>query len=210
MSEEEFKADAPSTATPKKPRARKAASANANAAGTADASASPQRKTPAKAPAEVAAATPPVSSPGTALAVQPGSSAQSHATDTPSTDTGAFSAAAAKVSAMIPENMTVKAREVAVDVKDKASDAVQGLARIISDSAGAIDDNVGPKYGDYARTAAQSVNDAADRLRAKPVDEIAADTREFVRAKPGTALGIAAIASLVLAKIFGSVFGKKR
>jgi ElaB/YqjD/DUF883 family membrane-anchored ribosome-binding protein len=111
---------------------------------------------------------------------------------------------------MMPDNMSGKAKDVAVEVKDKASDAVQSLAKIISDSAGAIDDNVGPKYGDYARTAAQSVSDAAERLRAKPVDEIAEDTREFVRTKPGAALGIAAVASLILAKILGSVFGKRR
>lgn len=220
MSDKEFKADAPASTAPKKPRTKKTTPTDttptdsASKAGNSGSEASKtnnsagkttsKRKTPSPAPAAVDATTPPVSSPGTALAVQP------EETSTSSTETGAFSAAAAKVSAMIPENMTVKAREVAVDVKDKTSDAVQGLARIISDSAGAIDDNVGPKYGDYARTAAQSVSDAADRLRAKPVDEIASDTREFVRTKPGTALGIAALASIVLAKVFGSVFGKKR
>ncbi|GGB60537.1 hypothetical protein [Blastomonas aquatica] len=197
MSDEEFKAEAPATAAPKKPRAKKTPSPDSTV----------EREIASPAPA-AGDATPPVSSPGTELAVQP--DALSDASSTSSTDASAFGAAAAKVSAMIPENVTVKAREIAVDVKDKTSDAVQGLARIINDSAGAIDDNVGPKYGDYARTAAQSVSDAADRLRAKPVDEIAADTREFVRAKPGAALGIAAVSSLVLAKIFGSVFGKKR
>lgn len=209
MSDEEFNADAPATATPKKPRARKTATTDgsANAAnaqamtsnGISQAGTS-KPKTGSPAPVEASASTPPVSSPGTALSVQPDAS----------TETSALGAAAAKVSAMIPDNMTDKAREVAGEVKDMTSDAVHGLARIISDSAGAIDDNIGPKYGDYARTAAQSVSDAADRLRAKPVDEIAEDTREFVRTKPGTALGIAAVASIVLAKIFGSVFGKKR
>lgn len=122
----------------------------------------------------------------------------------------ALSAATSKVSAMMPDDLGVKAKGVASDVKDKASDAVEGLAKMIHDSAGAIDDNVGPKYGDYARSAAQSVTDAADRLRAKPVDEIAADTKEFVRTKPGTALGIAAVTSLVLVRILGAVFGKRR
>ena len=79
-----------------------------------------------------------------------------------------------------------------------------------NDSAGAIDDNIGPKYGDYARSAAQSVTDAAERLRAKPVEEIAEDTREFVRTKPVAAAGIAAVASLLVAKLLSSVFGKRR
>lgn len=180
MSDDEMKTAAPAQAAPKKPRAKKAA-APANAIGEASESAM----------AEASPAT------GTALTVS-----------APPSD--ASSAAATKANSMIPDSMTDKAREVVGDVKDKASDAVQGLARIISDSAGAIDDNVGPKYGDYARTAAQSISDAADRLRAKPVDEIAEDTREFVRTKPAAALGIAAIAGVVLARIFGSVFGRKR
>lgn len=180
MSDDDMNTAAPAQAAPKKPRVKKEA-APADAIG--DASQSPI--------VEAASAA------GTALAV----------TAPPS---GAASATATKANSMIPDSMTDKAREVAGDVKDKASDAVQGLARIISDSAGAIDDNVGPKYGDYARTAAQSISDAADRLRAKPVDEIAEDTREFVRTKPAAALGIAAVAGVVLARIFGSVFGRKR
>lgn len=211
MSEDEMNAGTPVGATPKKPRAKKPATASADGAAktpkpkqsksgsTSDGNqaanggaASPTSGTPSAA-APVAAA-------GTALAV----------TTSPTPETGAFGAAAAKVNSMIPDNVTDKAREVATEVKDMASDAFHGLARIISDSAGAIDDNVGPKYGDYARTAAQSVSDAADRLRAKPVDEIAEDTREFVRTKPAAAVGIAAVFSLMLAKIFGSIFGGKK
>lgn len=201
MSEDNIKADGPA----KKPRARKTAAPADGAAKAATTKRTTSSKTSTPATKRKPAATAPAVSDaavltGTALAV----------TAPTVSEPSALSAAAAKVNAMIPENMTDKARDVAGDVKDKASDAVQGLARIISDSAGAIDDNIGPKYGDYARTAAQSVSDAAERLRAKPVDEIAEDTREFVRTKPAAALGIAAVASLILAKIFGSVFGKKR
>jgi ElaB/YqjD/DUF883 family membrane-anchored ribosome-binding protein len=219
MSEDEMKAANPAQATPKKPRAKKAATPSADGAPKAtkpkrspsSGQSSSQSGSPsgtnqtmngsAATPApEASPASAPVAATGTALAV----------TSSPEPDTSALGAAAAKVNAMIPDNVTDKAREVATEVKDMASDAVHGLARIISDSAGAIDDNVGPKYGDYARTAAQSVSDAADRLRAKPVDEIAEDTREFVRTKPAAAVGIAAVVSLMLAKIFGSVFGSKK
>lgn len=211
MSEDEMKADTPADAAPKKTRAKKASAAPADGASKAT---KPKRTTsgskpdakaangsaPAPAPAPAASSPAAPATPGTALAV----------TEPSSTDTGTLGAAAAKVNAMIPDNVSDKAREVATEVKDMASDAVHGLARIISDSAGAIDDNVGPKYGDYARTAAQSVSEAADRLRAKPVDEIAEDTKEFVRTKPAAAVGIAAVLSLVLAKLFGSVFGGKK
>ncbi|WP_373487959.1 hypothetical protein [Blastomonas sp.] len=115
-----------------------------------------------------------------------------------------------KAKAMIPEGLGDKALDVAGEIKEMASDAVESLGKLIGDSAAAIDDNVGPKYGDYARTAAQSVTEAADKLRAKPVDEIAENTRTFVREKPAAAVGIAAVAALVLSKVFGAIFGRRR
>lgn len=216
MSDNDNAADTGAKSAPKKPRTKKASAENGTGAPKAPSRKTASPKQPATVNAEVA--TPGASAepaPQAAPAPQPAPvaaaprTAMSTAASIPTPAT-ALSAAAEKVSAMIPDTMTGKARDVAIDVKDKASDAVQSLARIISDSAGAIDDNVGPKYGDYARSAAQSVNEAAERLRAKPVDEIAEDTREFVRTKPAAALGIAAVASLILAKIFGSVFGKRR
>ncbi|WP_017672564.1 hypothetical protein [Blastomonas sp. AAP53] len=218
MSDNETGADAPenaapANAAPKKPRARKAASAE-SAPQTEAATDKPKRKAAPK----PAAATPPVDhapaasdptpTPNTAVQVSSGAAGAGAAAATHSS--GALSAVTDKVSAMIPEDMTTKAKDAAVEVKDMACDAAHGIARIISDSADAIDDNIGPKYGDYARSAAQSVTDAADRLRAKPVEEIAEDTKEFVRNKPVAAAGIAAVFSLVLAKLLSSVFGKRR
>lgn len=222
MSDNDNAADTGAKSAPKKPRTKKASAENGTGAPKAPSRKTASPKQPATVNAEVAtpgasaepapqAAPAPPAAPAPQPAPVAGAprTAMSTAASIPTPAT-ALSAAAEKVSAMIPDTMTGKARDVAIDVKDKASDAVQSLARIISDSAGAIDDNVGPKYGDYARSAAQSVNEAAERLRAKPVDEIAEDTREFVRTKPAAAIGIAAVASLILAKIFGSVFGKRR
>lgn len=209
MSEEETRAAA---AAPKKPRAKKAANADGAAKPAA-----PKRKAapkpaapaaeksgekPAAKPAEV---TP---TPNSAVLVSSGVAAAGATVAAHSTN--AFQQVSEKVSAMIPEDMGGKAKDVASDVKDMACDAVNSIAQILNDSAGAIDDNIGPKYGDYARSAAQSVTDAAERLRAKPVEEIAEDTREFVRTKPVAAAGIAAVASVVIAKILSSVFGKRR
>lgn len=215
MSDEEMKADGPAKAAPKKPRAKKAPAAGSTDQTGSDtgAATTPKRKTapkPDAAPKPAAQPTAAEQTPtpnsvelvATGIAGA-GATAAAHSSS-------AFSAVTDKVSAMIPEDMTAKAKDAAVEVKDMACDAANGLARIINDSAGAIDDNIGPKYGDYARTAAQTVTDAADRLRAKPVEEIAEDTKEFVRTKPVAAAGIAAVVSLVLAKILGSVFGKRR
>lgn len=213
MSDEENKAEAPVTAAPKKPRAKKTVAADGAAnPASADQSISEKPSTPkrkaAPKPTEQPASSQQTPTPNSVELVTTGVAAGGAAAA--AHNSGAFSAMTDKVSAMIPEDMTAKAKDAAVEVKDMACDAAHGLARIISDSAGAIDDNIGPKYGDYARTAAQSVTDAADRLRAKPVEEIAEDTKEFVRTKPVAAAGIAAVFTLALAKIVSSMFGKRR
>ena len=213
MSDEETKAEAPAKAAPKKPRAKKAAGTDgaaqpvASMATEAEKPSAPKRKAAPK-PTEQPASSQQTPTPNSVELVTTGVAAGGAAAA--AHNSGAFSAMTDKVGAMIPEDMTAKAKDAAVEVKDMACDAAHGLARIISDSAGAIDDNIGPKYGDYARTAAQSVTDAAERLRAKPVEEIAEDTKEFVRTKPVAAAGIAAVFSLVVAKIVSSMFGKRR
>jgi ElaB/YqjD/DUF883 family membrane-anchored ribosome-binding protein len=216
MAENETESDAPAKAAPKKPRATRAVNGTGKvAASTKSATGTPKRKPAArktdaalkKSGAKTASTAEQTPTPNSAVLVSTGVAGAGTAA---AAATGAFDSVTEKVSAMIPDDMGAKAKDVAEDVKVMACDAVAGLARIIGDSAGAIDDNVGPQYGDYARSAAQSVNDAADRLRSKPVEEIAEDTREFVRTRPVAAAGIAAVASLVLARIFGSIFGKRR
>ena len=46
------------------------------------------------------------------------------------------------------------------DGKSKASEALSGLGKLVSDNAQLLDDRIGAKYGDYARTAAQSLFEA--------------------------------------------------
>jgi len=101
---------------------------------------------------------------------------------------------------------TEKAGNYATEIKDRASDAVTNISKIIEDTAGLIDDNIGVKYGDYARNASRSIHDAAEKLRAKNVTEIGQDTREFVRKRPAVAAGIAAIAGLAIVQTLRSVF----
>ena len=95
-----------------------------------------------------------------------------------------------------------KAGELAVEGKRKTSDAIASLAGLINDSAPTIDENLGAKYGDYARSASKSLQTSAERLEAKSFDEIGEDAREFVRKSPGTAIGIAAVAGFLLARLF--------
>lgn len=95
-----------------------------------------------------------------------------------------------------------KAFGFADEGKAKASEALASLSQLIVDNASTLDTKVGPQYGDYARQAARSVQDAALRLDEKTFDELGADAKEFVRTSPALALGIAAAAGYMLGRVF--------
>jgi len=95
-----------------------------------------------------------------------------------------------------------KAGELAVQGKSKASEALTGLSRLVNDNAPTIDENVGKQYGDYARTASRKLEETAQALDRKSVEEIGEDARQFVRKSPATAVGLAALAGFMLARLF--------
>ena len=95
-----------------------------------------------------------------------------------------------------------KAVGLARDGKSKASEALTGLSRVVNENAPTIDENLGEKYGEYARTASRKLEETARRLDQKSVEELGEDAREFVRRSPGTAVGLAALAGFMLARIF--------
>ena len=97
-----------------------------------------------------------------------------------------------------------KASELAVEGKTRATDALSGLGKLVADNAGTIDDRFGAKYGDYARTASQKIEETASKLEAKDLAELGDDAREFVRKSPGLAIGIAAVAGFMVARLFSS------
>lgn len=96
----------------------------------------------------------------------------------------------------------IKGKELAHEGKAKAGEGLRALGRLVGDNAYQVDDTVGAKYGDYARTASKSLSEYADKLDAKSVDELVEDGREFVRTSPGKALGIAALAGFLLSRLF--------
>lgn len=95
-----------------------------------------------------------------------------------------------------------KAWDLAKEGKAKASSAMSGLSKIVNDNAPAIDDKVGPKYGEYARSAAKSIQDAADWVEQKDLAELGDEAKEFVRKSPGLAVGLAAVAGFMVARLF--------
>lgn len=99
---------------------------------------------------------------------------------------------------------TDSARAAAEKGKDRATEAVSSISKLIRDSAATIDDNVGKQYGDYARSAADSVDGFASKMDSKDVDAIASEAREFVRKSPAVAIGAAAAIGFVLARLVRS------
>lgn len=100
------------------------------------------------------------------------------------------------------EDAKVKGRDLAAQGKGKLSEGLTALGQAVGDSAHVVDEKLGAKYGDYARTASRSLSDAATRLDAKSIDDLAEDGREFVRRSPGAAVGIAAVFGFLLSRLF--------
>ncbi|KHK91269.1 hypothetical protein [Novosphingobium malaysiense] len=96
----------------------------------------------------------------------------------------------------------VKATEYANEGKARTSKAIVGLSKAIDENVGLIDEKVGAKYGDYARNASKSMQDAATKLDEKTLDELGEDAREFVRKSPGLAVGMAVAAGFVFGRMF--------
>ncbi|MGC4251986.1 MAG: hypothetical protein QM605_11180 [Sphingobium sp.] len=93
------------------------------------------------------------------------------------------------------------ARSAATMAKDQTGSAMQGLAKLISETAGTVDAKLGPQYGDYARQAAESVASAANSLDSKDVDQLMTEARDFVRKSPAVAIGAAAVVGFVLMRL---------
>lgn len=102
----------------------------------------------------------------------------------------------------VGEQARQRAAQLALDGKTRASDGLSQLGKTVSGTADTIDDKLGKQYGDYARTAARTMQEAAAKLDAKDLGELGDDARRFVKDSPGTAIGIAAIVGFFLARLF--------
>ncbi len=103
--------------------------------------------------------------------------------------------------AELKEQATDKARTYAEEGKARASAGLDSVAKMIGDSAAQIDEKLGSAYGDYARRAADAVSGFSGNLRDKQVDELIDDARSLVRRSPALAIGAAAAAGFILARV---------
>jgi ElaB/YqjD/DUF883 family membrane-anchored ribosome-binding protein len=94
-----------------------------------------------------------------------------------------------------------RARNFADDGKARATTLLDDVSEVIDEAAQAVDRKFGEDYGDYAHRASSAVAGLADKVRAKTVDDLIDDTRDFVRKSPGIAIGIAAVAGFMLVRL---------
>jgi ElaB/YqjD/DUF883 family membrane-anchored ribosome-binding protein len=104
----------------------------------------------------------------------------------------------------IKQQASEKARDAANRGKDRAAEAMDGISKLIRESADTIDEKVGKQYGDYARSAADSVDGFANKVDSQDVDALVEEARHFVRKSPAVAIGAAAAIGFVLARIVRS------
>lgn len=96
---------------------------------------------------------------------------------------------------------TDKARDYAGQGVEKATGALDEAARFLEDTARTVEEKLGPQYGRYGFSAAESVSGFAEQLRGKEVDELVEDVRGFVRKSPAVAIGAAVGLGFVLARL---------
>lgn len=97
-----------------------------------------------------------------------------------------------------------KLRGGATTGKDKAADALHGLADATRNTAEKITDPTIKPVADYAMRAADGLDRWSDALKTRSVDELGADLRTSVRENPMVAVGAAAVVGFVLARLFTS------
>ena len=101
-----------------------------------------------------------------------------------------------------------KTRELVGQGLERGSETLANVSRMIGDTAGGLDERLGEEFGDYARRAAGSIEEFADRLASKNPDELIDDTREFIRKSPGVALAGAAIVGFALTRLLKNGLSK--
>ena len=99
------------------------------------------------------------------------------------------------------DQATTKVREYAEEGKGRATTALDDFSGVLRDTAAQIDDRIGAEYGQYARRAADAVQDFADNIRNREVDELYDDARNLVRKSPAVAIGVAAAVGFALVRL---------
>jgi ElaB/YqjD/DUF883 family membrane-anchored ribosome-binding protein len=134
----------------------------------------------------------------------PSDKAQVDKSDASSSDAGGVKQLVSDTTQKLTAFSGEKARAYAEDGKAKAGGLLDELVRLLQDAAGNVDDKLGEQYGNYARTAADSVSGFSGKVKDKDLDELIAEARTFVEKSPGVAIGTAAALGFVLVRLVKS------
>ncbi len=104
----------------------------------------------------------------------------------------------------LSEQAADKARGFVGQGIERSAEALANVGKLVGDTASGLDERLGEEYGDYARRAAETLENTANRLASKDADELIDDTREFIRKSPGVALAGAAIVGFAIARLVKS------
>jgi ElaB/YqjD/DUF883 family membrane-anchored ribosome-binding protein len=107
------------------------------------------------------------------------------------------------------EQAAAKAREYTGQGKDRAVDALDNVASLVTDAAAAVDEKLGDQYGGYIRQAADAVSGFANNLRDKDADELFDNARDAVRNSPAIAIAAAAAVGFLVARVVKSGLSEK-
>jgi len=103
----------------------------------------------------------------------------------------------------IGEQAKERALALAADGKVKTSDALSSFGKVVAENASLVDDKLGAKYGDYARTAARSIQETAAKLESKDLEALGKEASDYVKKNPIVAAGVLLAVGFGLAKLFG-------
>lgn len=96
------------------------------------------------------------------------------------------------------------ARDAAHRGKEMAVEKASALPRLLEEGAATIDRELGEGYGKYVRSAAAKTDQFIKAVEQKDVDELFDDVRGFIRKSPALAIGAAAAAGFLLARLVKS------
>jgi len=96
---------------------------------------------------------------------------------------------------------TERVRTLAEDGKTRATGALGELSKMLTDAADQVDGKLGAQYGQYARDAADRVQGFSSSIDEKSLDELLDMGRDLVRKSPAVAIGVAAAAGFVVARL---------
>ena len=147
---------------------------------------------------------PPVRRKSASTAKKPGTSKAIVPTDYPSVGQPGVQAGLRKEARKVISKLKTSARDAANEGKAKTTSTLDDVSALVDDVARTLEERVGPQYSTYARRAADALSGVSDSLKAKDVQELLDDARDFIRRKPAIAIGAAAALGFVVTRLLAA------